>query len=143
MKLSFSFKPKIKERKTKISKVKSNNPPKPKNTILDKDITGTIILLHTYVNSDINAGYVFYVIIDEIDKIVPIDKDCYSCKGKKSVYRITEKGFAKYNRIGEGILEDLPKCFVPFKSGLKVLGNIIKNVNNEIVFKVKHIVNEL
>lgn len=137
---SFSFKPKIKERKTNIKKTKLNNPPKIKNIILDKDITGTIILLNT--NSDINASYVFYVNIDNSDKIVPIDKECYSCRNRRSVYRITKTEFVVYNRFGDGILPELPLCFVPFKTGLHVLGNIIKNKDDNITFKIKKILNE-
>lgn len=97
--------------------------------VLERNVEGI-------VNISINADY--YIKCENGDyKIMP---ECYSCKGKSTVYRQScyDLGRFVYIRCVDEYIECNPLHWIPFAPGCVVSGNIVLNkTTKRSYFKIK------
>lgn len=110
---------KSKERKTKTKRVK-------KFETIEKDVESVI--------SVTNETYVCIVNLGGIEESIPIHQDSLSTKGHSKVYRLLNGKYITHLRSSDDELRNMPDYFIPFKPGMKVKCNIVKDKDNKFIY---------
>lgn len=111
---------------------KKKDKAKKESNIVKKYVIGVVVI-------DING--IYSVKVD--NNFYSINSKNYSCKGKMMVYCQTLTELSNrliYIRTEDNCVE-LPKnAYLPFTVGCMVLGNLIKNITNNIIFDIKRVI---
>ena len=110
---------KPKERKTKTKRVK-------RFETIKKFVEGVI--------SFTNDTYGCNVSLDGTEEFVPVHQDCLSTKGHIKVYRFLNGKYITHLRSSDDELRNMPDYFIPFKPGMKVKFNLVKDKSNKFVY---------
>lgn len=121
--INFSFvAPKSKKTKNKVDRPK-------------KGKTRTKVVKHLFtIERDLecvivedNEVFGCNVIIEGNEMFVPIHKDCYETKGHSKLYRKINKMYITHIRSTDDELRSMPTYYLPFKPGIKVKANLVKD----------------
>lgn len=110
---------KPKERKTKTKRVK-------KFDIIERDIENVITV--------VNDIYGCNVVLGGIEEFIPIHQESLSTKGHIKVYRILNGKYITHLRSSDDELRNMPDYFIPFKPGMKIKCNIVKDKDNKFIY---------
>lgn len=127
--INFSFntpKPKVEKKTTTRKSSKTKTKKVEHFFIVEKDIEPVII--------EKSDEYGANVIIDGNEIFAPVHHKCFSTKGEIKVYRKINGMFITHLRSSDDELREMPTFYLPFKPGIKVKANIVKDYDKYYIY---------